>query len=170
VIEVRDLDQKWYFGNQKKGETYRNIAQTTSNRNIENLSVKTNKRNFGLMKHLDYKGYAGTIEYSQEDQLLFGKIVGIRGLISYEGTTGGELEANFKAVIDDYLHDCKEEGIEAEKPFKGSFNVRIPSELHRDLAITAIELNTSQSQLIGESVRSYLSQVNPTLKRVPRNG
>lgn len=112
------------------------------------------------MKHLDYKGYTGTIEYSPEDEILFGKVVGIRGLLSYEGSKGTDLEADFKSVIDDYLIDCKEGGIEPEKPFKGSFNVRIPSELHRDLAITAIELNTSQSQLIGDSVRSYLVAVN----------
>lgn len=113
------------------------------------------------MKHLDYKGYTGTIEYSAEDELLFGKVVGIKGLISYEGTTGPELEANFKSTIDDYLDDCKDEGITPERPFKGSFNVRIAAELHRSLAIAAIESGTSQSIIVGESIRMYLSTIHP---------
>lgn len=110
------------------------------------------------MKHLDYKGYTGTIEYSIEDSLLFGKVVGIRSLLSYEGETGNELYEDFKSVIDEYLMDCKEAGKEPEKPFKGSFNVRITSELHRQLAIKAMERNTSQNQIIGESLRSYLAK------------
>lgn len=113
------------------------------------------------MKHLDYKGYTGTIEYSAEDELLFGRVIGIKGLISYEGTTGPELEANFKSTIDDYLVDCKDEGITPEKPFKGSFNVRIAAELHRSLAIAAIELGTSQSFIVGESIRTYLTTTHP---------
>lgn len=59
------------------------------------------------MKHLEYKGYTGSIEYSKEDDLLYGKVLGIRGLISYEGRTGKELEKDFKEVIDNYLTDCK---------------------------------------------------------------
>jgi len=118
------------------------------------------------MKYLDYKGYTGTIEYSTEDELLFGKVVGIKGLISYEGTTGSELESNFRATIDDYLADCKDDGITPEKPFKGSFNVRIAAELHRSLALTAMQLGTSQSLLVGESIRTYLATVHPKLDTV----
>ncbi|MFT7032965.1 MAG: putative HicB family RNase H-like nuclease [Cyclobacteriaceae bacterium] len=40
------------------------------------------------MKYLEHKDYTGSIEYSQEDNLLYGKVLGIRGLISYEGETG----------------------------------------------------------------------------------
>ena len=40
------------------------------------------------MKYLEYKGYMGSIEYSPQDSLLYGKVLGIRGLISYEGETG----------------------------------------------------------------------------------
>ena len=59
------------------------------------------------MKHLSYKGYTGSIEYSREDDLLFGKVLGIKGLISYEGDTGQALEDDFKQAIDEYLSDCE---------------------------------------------------------------
>jgi len=110
------------------------------------------------MKNLDYKGYSGSIEYSKEDGLFYGKLLGIQSLISYEGETGPLLEKDFKESIDDYLSECSELGIKPEKPFKGSFNVRIPSELHRDAALKAIELNTSLNGFVSDSIRARLLQ------------
>lgn len=54
------------------------------------------------MNHLKYKGYTGSIEYSAEDTLLYGKVLGIQSLLSYEGETGKELEQSFRAVIAEY--------------------------------------------------------------------
>tara|TARA_R110000868_G_scaffold150839_4_gene374320 strand:+ start:264 stop:602 length:339 start_codon:yes stop_codon:yes gene_type:complete len=106
------------------------------------------------MKYLEYKGYSGSIEYSEEDGLLYGQVLGIRGLISYEGETGKELEKDFKEAIDTYLADCKTAGRKPEKPFKGSFNVRIPSKLHQKAALLAIETKVSLNSLVAESIRS----------------
>lgn len=110
------------------------------------------------MKYLEYKGYTGSIEYSSEDNLLHGKVLGIRGLISYEGETGKLLEDDFKEAIDVYLSDCKESGKEAEKPFKGSFNVRIPAKLHQKAALLAMETKTSLNNFVAEAIRSRVSQ------------
>lgn len=108
------------------------------------------------MKHLEYKGYTGSIEYSKEDDLLFGKVLGIRGLISYEGKTGNELEKDFKEAIDTYLTDCKNEGITPEKPFKGSFNVRVSAELHQKAALLAMEEKMSLNNFVAESIRERI--------------
>ena len=70
-----------------------------------------------------YKGYVGSIEYTQEDGVLFGKVQGIRSLLSYEGSTIKKLVNDFHSVVDDYLADCEEEGVRPEKAYKGSFNV-----------------------------------------------
>ncbi len=110
------------------------------------------------MKNLEYKGYTGSIEYSKEDKLFYGKLLGIKSLISYEGKTGPQLEKDFVAAVDDYLADCKDLNINPEKSFKGSFNVRIPSELHRDAALKAMELNTSLNGFVSESIRARLLQ------------
>jgi len=80
------------------------------------------------MRNLEHKGYTGTIEYSKEDELLYGKVLGIKSLLSYEGSTGTELEEDFRGIIDEYLEECKEAEIKPEKPFKGSFNVRVSAE------------------------------------------
>ena len=44
---------------------------------------------------MHYKGYFGTVEYSDEDKILFGKIIGIRSLVSYEGNSIKSLQQNF---------------------------------------------------------------------------
>jgi len=108
------------------------------------------------MRFLEYKGYTGSIEYSKEDDLLFGKVLGIQGLISYEGKTGKELEKDFKEAINDYLIDCKNEGITPEKPFKGSFNVRVSAVLHQKAALLAMEEKMSLNNFVAESIRERI--------------
>jgi predicted HicB family RNase H-like nuclease len=110
------------------------------------------------MKYLEYKGYTGSIEYSSEDNLLFGKVLGINGLISYEGETGKLLEEDFRNAIDTYLSDFKEEGKTPEKPFKGSFNVRIPASLHQKAALLAMEAKTSLNSFVAEAIRSRIGK------------
>ncbi len=110
------------------------------------------------MKYLEYKGYTGSIEYSPEDNLLYGKVLGIKGLISFEGETGKLLEQDFREAIDTYLADCRLAGRSPEKPFKGSFNVRIPAELHQKAALLAMEAKTSLNSFVAEAIRSRVAR------------
>jgi predicted HicB family RNase H-like nuclease len=110
------------------------------------------------MKYLEYKGYTGSIEYSKEDNLLYGKVLGIASLISYEGMTGSKLEADFRDAIDAYINLCKEQGIKPEKPYKGSFNVRLSPELHQKAALLAMEEKVSLNHFVAESIRERVSK------------
>lgn len=101
---------------------------------------------------LEYKGYIGSIEFSAEDALFFGKVMGIRALISYEGDNAHDLVANFHGAVDDYLEMCSAERIEPEKAYKGSFNVRISPELHRQAAITAMSRQMSLNSFVESSI------------------
>ena len=58
---------------------------------------------------MEYKGYLGSVEYSENDHVFFGKVQGIRSLVSYDGATVAELENAFRAAVDDYLALCAEE-------------------------------------------------------------
>jgi len=106
------------------------------------------------MNHLIYKNYHGSIEYSKEDKLMYGKVLGIKSLISYEGKTGDKLEKDFKKAIDFYLSDCEERGVDPEVAFKGSFNVRVSRQVHMALALQAKANMTS----LNSFVRSILEQ------------
>jgi len=63
-----------------------------------------------MTSFLKYKGYFGTIEYCEEDNLFYGKVAGIRSLISYEGTTLNELKTCFEESLDYYLESCEAHG------------------------------------------------------------
>ena len=100
--------------------------------------------------------YTARVEYSAEDRVFFGKLDDISDLISFEGSTVEELENAFVEAIEDYLALCAETGKQSDKPFKGSFNVRMQPELHRQAALASRERNMSLNQLVVEAVRRFV--------------
>jgi len=70
---------------------------------------------------LEYKGYYGSIEYSKEDNCLFGKVMGLSKeiCIPYEGISVEDLFNDFKAGIEQYLDFCQRKGIKPEKSNNG---------------------------------------------------
>ena len=106
---------------------------------------------------MEYKGYIGSVEFSEPDGLFFGKVQGIRSLISYEGRTAAELIGDFHGAVDDYLSMCAEEGNAPEIAYKGSLNVRLGVELHRRAALYAISHQQSLNSFIEDAVRDKLA-------------
>lgn len=107
---------------------------------------------------MEYRGYIGSAEFSEEDGVFFGKVQGVRSLISYEGTTVSELVADFHGAVDDYLEVCRAEGIEPEKGYRGTFNIRISPELHRKAAILAASQNISLNRFVEQSIEQAVSR------------
>ena len=81
--------------------------------------------------YLHYKGYIGSVEFSEEDAVFHGKVVGIKPLISFEGDSVTAITNDFQNAVDEYLEFCSTNGKTPEKSFKGSFNIRIGADLHR---------------------------------------
>ncbi len=101
---------------------------------------------------MEYKGYVGTVEFSEENSIFFGKVIGIRALISYEGQSARELVSDFHGAVDDYLELCAAEGIEPERAYKGSFNVRISPELHKQAAMAAMSKEMTLNRFVETSI------------------
>lgn len=55
------------------------------------------------LKSMEYRGYIGSVEFSEADGVFFGSVRGIDGLVSYEGKTLEELEADFQEAVDDFV-------------------------------------------------------------------
>jgi predicted HicB family RNase H-like nuclease len=108
---------------------------------------------------LEYKSYYATVQFSAEDEVFYGKIIGINDLVSFEGTTVTALKKAFREAVDDYLETCKQLGKEPEKTYKGSFNVRIPSELHRQAARYATAKNMSLNDFVRYALDAILKEV-----------
>ena len=109
---------------------------------------------------LKYKNFIGSVEYNETDKILFGKVQGIRGLISYEGQNVDELEQDFRAGIDEYLEVCKEKGIEPQKSFTGAFNVRIPSDTHVQAVLKAQELGINLNAFVKSAIEEKLKFIS----------
>ena len=109
---------------------------------------------------MQYKGYIGSVEFSENDRGLFGEVQGIRSLISYEGTTVQELLDDFHGAVDDYLALCEAEGTEPETAYKGSLNVRFKNpDTHRQAAIYAMTHNQTLNSFIDECVVERLDSL-----------
>src|SRR5258705_5250247 len=90
-----------------------------------------------MKKHLEYRGYLGSVEVSFEDNRLIGQIQFIKDVIGYDGETIDEITTNFHCAVDDYLAFCQEKGYIPDAPFSGTFNCRVGEELHRRAAFFA---------------------------------
>ena len=107
---------------------------------------------------LTYKDYLGSVHFNAEDEIFFGKIEGIDDLVSFEGKTVTELKKSFEDAVNDYKKLCKEVGKESEKSYKGSFNVRISSEIHRKAQRLAIMNGLSLNQFIQKAVEEEVNR------------
>lgn len=103
---------------------------------------------------IQYKGYVGSVEFSEEDGLFFGKVMGIRSLISYEGENAKELLDDFHAAVDDYLEYCEHNEKKPEVAFKGSFNIRLSPELHKKLFLYASAHQISMNKYIEDTLEN----------------
>jgi len=105
---------------------------------------------------LEYKGYYGTVEFSAADNILFGTVLGINRLISFEGNSIKNLKNDFEGAIDDYLDMCEGKGIDPEKAYRGEFNIQVSPELHKTLVIYSAVHGKSVNSTVEEAIRYYL--------------
>ena len=109
------------------------------------------------MNTLKYKGYIGSVSYSEPDKVFFGQIEGIDDLVTYEGESVQELTSSFHEAVEDYLIFCEEHNCKPEKSYSGAFNVRVAPCLHRDIANLAAEagisINAFVKRALAEAVK-----------------
>ena len=101
---------------------------------------------------MEYKDYIAKIEYSNEDKCFFGKLEMIDDLVTFEATNVEELEMNFQSCVNEYLETCEQLGREAQKTYKGVFNVRIDPELHKKIYKEALKAGVSLNSFIQQTL------------------
>lgn len=110
------------------------------------------------MSNLTYKGYTGTIEASIEDGCLHGQLLFITDIITYEGNTVEEIKTSFEEAVDHYLAYCQETGKPANKPYSGTFNVRVGQELHRKAVEVAYHQGINLNDFVVQSIKNSIAQ------------
>lgn len=105
---------------------------------------------------LEYKGYYTEIKFSTEDKVLYGKIEFIDDLINFESETVKGIEEEFHSAVDDYIEYCKLVGKEPQKPYKGSFNVRVSPELHKKAANESLKRGCSLNAFVEQAIKDSI--------------
>lgn len=108
------------------------------------------------MNTMNHQGYTARIEYDERDNIFVGRVLGLRSIISFHGETVAELRHEFEAAIEDFLSDCKEQGIKPEKPASGKLMLRVPPEIHGAALVAAQASGKSLNQWAIEVLQSAI--------------
>jgi predicted HicB family RNase H-like nuclease len=111
------------------------------------------------MSTMTYKNYLARIELDERDNIFVGRVLGLRCIISFHGETVSELRNEFEVAIDDFLEDCKAQGIAPEKPASGKLMLRVPPETHGAALVAAQAAGKSLNQWASEVLQSAANAV-----------
>jgi len=103
------------------------------------------------MNAMNHKGYTARIEFDERDGIFVGRVLGMRTMISFHGETVAELRAAFGTDIEEFLRDCREQGVRPEKPASGKLMLRVPPEVHGAALVAA--------QAAGKSLNQWATEV-----------
>lgn len=107
---------------------------------------------------LEYKGYHASIEYDAEDNIFVGEVFGITDSLNFHGTSVTEIKEMFEQSVDNYLEICKKIGKNPDKEFKGTFNVRIPPEMHKKVALEAAKQKITLNQYVIKAINQSFEE------------
>jgi predicted HicB family RNase H-like nuclease len=107
---------------------------------------------------IEYKGFIGSVHFSEENDILFGKIEEIDDLVTFEGASVKGLRKAFEEAVDDYLELCRQANKEPFRSVKGSFNVRIPPELHRKAIRLSKQQNLNLNQFVLKAIERAVAR------------
>ncbi|MDP1620977.1 MAG: type II toxin-antitoxin system HicB family antitoxin [Bacteroidales bacterium] len=110
------------------------------------------------MNTIKYMDYIGSVSFSAEDEVFYGKIEYINDLITFESDNAHDLKKAFEESVDDYIAFCKEKGVNPDKPFKGSFNVRLKPALHKKAIQKAVQQGMSLNKFIETTLEKELQE------------
>lgn len=111
---------------------------------------------------MKYKGYVGHTKYDESAKILFGQVIDIDDVVTFEATNIEEIEQAFRDSVDDYLEFCQELGKEPNKPYSGKFIIRTTPETHRSIAIAAFKqdksINTWTEEVLQQAAAKVMAE------------
>ncbi len=112
------------------------------------------------MNTLHYKGFIGSVEFSESDGVFFGKIEGINALVNFEGESVKELTDAFQEAVDDYLILCEEEGIKPLPSYSGTIKLDLTPDIQSRIALlakrTGVTINAFIKKALEERIAAML--------------
>ncbi|MGI6656298.1 MAG: type II toxin-antitoxin system HicB family antitoxin [Desulfobulbus sp.] len=110
------------------------------------------------MNILTYKGYQGSFEYDPEADIFHGDVLHLADVITFQGRSIDELKTALADSIEVYLEYCAKKGREPQKPFSGTFNVRVKPEVHQRIAMRAAESGVSINKWVARTLEKAVQR------------
>ncbi|MDU9050251.1 MAG: type II toxin-antitoxin system HicB family antitoxin [Candidatus Electrothrix sp. Rat3] len=104
------------------------------------------------MNIMTYKGYSAKINFDGRDNIFWGKVIGIKDSITFEGETVVQLTEDFYSAVDHYLADCKKEERTPDKPYSGKLTLRIAPSVHAELSAAAAHAGKSLNKWVADTL------------------
>jgi predicted HicB family RNase H-like nuclease len=110
------------------------------------------------MSILSYQGYQGSFVYDPKADIFHGDVLHIHDVITFQGRSIDELKVALAESVDVYLEYCAKKGRAPEKPFSGTFNVRLSPEIHQRIAMRAAEAGISLNKWVAKTLETAVSK------------
>jgi predicted HicB family RNase H-like nuclease len=114
-----------------------------------------------------YKGDTGAVEVDEDSGTLFGTVLGTRDLITFVGKTVEEARQSLADSVECYLEHCASISKEPDQPFTGWFEVRVKSEVHRELEELAHTWKVDLNDVVAEALDRFIAANRPAEYRPP---
>ncbi len=103
---------------------------------------------------MHYRGYTAQVEYSAEDGLFVGEVLGLKhSIIGFHGESVKELTEDFHNAMDFYLECCAEDGRKPERPDELDVRLELPYDVHNRITMQAEATGKSMNQVIVDMLR-----------------
>ena len=107
---------------------------------------------------LFYKGYQGHFQYDPDADIFHGDVLHLNDVITFQGRSIDELKTALADSIEVYLEYCAQKGRAPQKPFSGSFNIRIPPEIHQRAAASAARDGVSLNKWVAKTLEQAVKR------------
>ena len=105
---------------------------------------------------LFYKGFTARIEFDPDDNLFFGRVLGVQDIIGFHGETVTELATDFHNAINHYLDVCLQRGEKPQKNYSGKLTLRISPGIHANIAAAAAHTGKSINKWVAETLEHVI--------------
>lgn len=98
------------------------------------------------MNTMTFKGYTARVEFDDRDNILVGRLLGVRDIVGFHADDVAGLRVAFEEAVNDYLEVCEKLGKPAVKPASGKMMLRVTPEVHSAALIAAQASGQSLNQ------------------------
>ena len=98
------------------------------------------------MNTMTFKGYTARVEFDDRDNILVGRLLGVRDIVGFHADDVAGLRTAFEEAVNDYIETCAKLGKPAEKPASGKMMLRVPPEVHGAALLAAQASGQSLNQ------------------------